>query len=152
MCLVLQELFLPDSKQAAPNPGRISVLAHRRVNVCSVPSSNTSSTLTTHLKSSSVPLKGSAFPGCWNKHWTSLWLFSAGFPVVPSLLCGIPSGEKGFRTSLRTELWRARYLQQLCNIRWAHVKSTESPLFMVKDHPGQEMFSKSLAVCVGHKS
>lgn len=71
---------------------------------------------------------------------------------MPSQLCGIPNGDKGFRTSLHLELWCAQYLQQLGNVHWAHGKSTESPLCVGKDHPGQKMFSKSSAVCVGQKS
>lgn len=48
-------------------PGRVSVLAQGRVNVCSGPSSNTSSGLTTQLKPSSVAFNCSTFVVCWNK-------------------------------------------------------------------------------------
>lgn len=48
-------------------PGRVLVLARGRVNVCSAPSSNTSSGLTAHLKSSNIAFKCSAFMACWNK-------------------------------------------------------------------------------------
>lgn len=82
-----------------------------------------------------------------NKHWTSWWLFSADFPVVPSQLWGIPNGKEGFRTSLHIEI-----CSNWGNIHWTHENLAESPLFMVKDRPGQRMSSKSSALCVGQKS
>lgn len=133
-------------------PSRILVLARRRVNVCSSPSSNTSSILTTHLKSPSVTFNYSAFTVGWNEWYRYFWLFLASFVAAPSQLRGIPNRWKRIRDQLHIKFRHAPYLQQPGNICWVPERSAAYPLFTVKDHAGQKTFSKSSAAAAVRKA
>lgn len=75
-----------------------------------------------------------------------MWFFWDSSAAVPSYLCGIPKRWKGFGTSCTSS-----YLRQLGSICWARERSVAYPLFTVKDHRSQKMFSRSCCFCCNPK-